>query len=50
MKIMKIELSKIINSFKEKVVKIEIVMTRATPIMETLTGLMIGGLFIIQVI
>ena len=24
--------------------KIEIVMTRATPIMETLTGLMIGGL------
>ena len=37
-------LSKIINSFKEKVVKIEIVMTRATPIMETLTGLMIGGL------
>ncbi len=37
-------LSKIINSFKEKVIKIEIVMTRATPIMETLTGLMIGGL------
>ena len=37
-------LSKIINSFKEKVVKIEIVMTRATPIMDTLTGLMIGGL------
>jgi len=37
-------LSKIINSFKEKVVKIEVVMTRATPIMETLTGLMIGGL------
>ena len=37
-------LGKIINSFKEKVVKIEIVMTRATPIMETLTGLMIGGL------
>ena len=37
-------LSKIINSFKEIVVKIEVVMTRATPIMETLTGLMIGGL------
>mgnify|MGYP001423770074 CR=1 FL=1 len=37
-------LSKLINSFKEKVVKIETVMNRATPIMETLTGLMIGGL------
>ncbi len=37
-------LSKIITSFKDKVVKIETVMTRATPIMETLTGLMIGGL------
>ena len=37
-------LSKLINTFKEKVVKIETVMTRATPIMETLTGLMIGGL------
>ena len=37
-------LTKIINSFKEKVVKIQTVMTRATPIMETLTGLMIGGL------
>ncbi len=37
-------LSKIITNFKDKVVKIETVMTRATPIMETLTGLMIGGL------
>ena len=37
-------LTKIINSFKNKVVKIQTVMTRATPIMETLTGLMIGGL------
>ncbi len=37
-------LSKIITSFKNKLVKIETVMTRATPIMETLTGLMIGGL------
>ncbi|MDA9717242.1 ABC transporter ATP-binding protein/permease [Candidatus Pelagibacter sp.] len=37
-------LAKLINSFKEKVVKIETVMNRATPIMETLTGLMIGGL------
>ena len=37
-------LGKLINTFKEKVVKIETVMTRATPIMETLTGLMIGGL------
>ncbi len=37
-------LTKIINTFKDKVVKIQTVMTRATPIMETLTGLMIGGL------
>ena len=37
-------LTKIIDSFKNKVVKIQTVMTRATPIMETLTGLMIGGL------
>ena len=37
-------LGKIINTFKDKVVKIQTVMTRATPIMETLTGLMIGGL------
>ena len=37
-------LTKIITTFKEKVVKIQTVMTRATPIMETLTGLMIGGL------
>ncbi len=36
--------NKFIDKFKEKVVKIQIVMTRATPIMETLTGLMIGGL------
>ncbi len=35
---------KYINVFKEKVVKIQTVMMRATPIMETLTGLMIGGL------
>ncbi len=33
-----------INKFKEKAVKIQTVMNRATPIMETLTGLMIGGL------
>ena len=37
-------LTKIIDTFKNKVVKIQTVMTRATPIMETLTGLMIGGL------
>ena len=37
-------LNKIITTFKEKVVKIETVLVRATPIMETLTGLMIGGL------
>ncbi len=37
-------LNKIISKFKEKVIKIETVMMRATPIMETLTGLMIGGL------
>ena len=37
-------LTKIINTFKDKVIKIQTVMTRATPIMETLTGLMIGGL------
>ena len=36
--------NKFIDKFKEKVVKIQIAMTRATPIMETLTGLMIGGL------
>ena len=39
----KIEADKI-DTFKNKVVKIQTVMTRATPIMETLTGLMIGGL------
>ena len=33
-----------INNFKNKLVKIQTVMMRATPIMETLTGLMIGGL------
>ena len=33
-----------INKFKEKVIKIQTVMTRATPIMEILTGFMIGGL------
>ncbi len=33
-----------INGLKNKVIKIETVMTRASPIMETLTGLMIGGL------
>jgi len=37
-------LIKIIDTFKDKVVKIQTVLTRATPIMETLTGLMIGGL------
>ena len=37
-------LTRIIDTFKNKVVKIQTVMTRATPIMETLTGLMIGGL------
>ena len=35
---------KFINNFKDKVIKIQTVMMRATPIMETLTGLMIGGL------
>ena len=35
---------KFINTFKDKLVKIQTVMMRATPIMETLTGLMIGGL------
>ena len=33
-----------IDKFIKKVVKIQIVLNRATPIMETLTGLMIGGL------
>ncbi len=35
---------KFINDLKEKVVKISIVMVRASPIMETLTGIMIAGL------
>ncbi len=35
---------KFINNLKEKVVKINIVLTRASPIMETLTGFMIAGL------
>tara|TARA_B100000029_G_scaffold139059_1_gene134137 strand:- start:9843 stop:11579 length:1737 start_codon:yes stop_codon:yes gene_type:complete len=33
-----------INEFKEKGLKINVVMTRSTPIMESLTGFMIGGL------
>ena len=41
---MKMKDCKLINTFKQKVVKIETVMTRTTPIMETLTSLMIGGL------
>ena len=35
---------KFINNLKDKVVKIEKVLVRASPIMETLTGIMIGGL------
>ena len=37
-------LEKVINKIKEKSVKTDIVMMRSTPIMETLTGIMIGGL------
>ena len=37
-------LDKEINKIKEKSVKTDVVMMRSTPIMETLTGLMIGGL------
>ena len=37
-------LNKNLSSLKEKIVKIEEVMVRSTPIMETLTGIMIGGL------
>ena len=37
-------LDKIINKIKEKSVKTDVVMMRSTPIMETLTGIMIGGL------
>jgi len=33
-----------INNLKEKIVKIQIVLQRASPIMETLTGIMIAGL------
>ena len=35
---------KFINSLKNKVIKIETVLTRASPIMESLTGFMIAGL------
>ena len=35
---------KFINNLKEKVIKIETVLVRASPIMETLTGIMIAGL------
>ncbi len=35
---------KFINNLKEKVIKIESVLVRASPIMETLTGIMIAGL------
>jgi subfamily B ATP-binding cassette protein MsbA len=35
---------KFINDLKEKVIKIETVLVRASPIMETLTGFMIAGL------
>ncbi len=37
-------LENVINKIKEKSVKTDIVMMRSTPIMETLTGIMIGGL------
>ncbi len=37
-------LNKNLINIKEKIIKIEEVMTRSTPIMETLTGIMIGGL------
>ena len=39
-------LTKIIDTFKNKVVKIQTVMTRAPPIMETLTGFMIAGFIV----
>ena len=35
---------KVLNRLKEKMMKINIVLTRASPIMETLTGFMIAGL------
>ena len=35
---------KFINNLKEKVIKIQTVLVRASPIMETLTGIMIAGL------
>ncbi len=37
-------LQKNLDDIREKMVKIQIVMTRSTPIMETLTGIMIAGL------
>ena len=37
-------LENVINKIKEKSVKTDVVMMRSTPIMETLTGIMIGGL------
>ncbi len=39
-----IRAEKFINDLKEKVVKIQTVLVRASPIMETLTGIMIAGL------
>jgi len=39
-----IRAEKFINNLKEKVVKIQTVLVRASPIMETLTGIMIAGL------
>ena len=35
---------KVLNSLKEKMTKISVVLNRASPIMETLTGIMIAGL------
>ena len=37
-----VRLNKNLDNIKEKTIKIEVVMTRSTPIMESLTGLMIG--------
>jgi subfamily B ATP-binding cassette protein MsbA len=39
-----IRAEKFINGLKEKVIKIQTVLVRASPIMETLTGIMIAGL------
>ena len=36
--------SKVLDSLKEKMTKINVVLNRASPIMETLTGIMIAGL------